>query len=295
MKKLVYAVLPCSLLLAAPARACDICGCGVSNYNPYLFPHLSKSYIGLSYISRSYRTFPIDDAPSRETYRSILLSGQYRVGKKLQLLALLPWQQNMLRSESGNRTLSGLGDITLLAQYKVWDHSTEKVRHTVLAGAGLKLATGRFTPAGTNKAADQNFQLGTGSTDYIVNGSYRISTGKWLFGAGGSYKYNTSNADGFRYGDVLNLSLLAAWRYEWANWSLLPYLQLSHEALSRDADHNVLQRHSGGTVAYAGGGIDLSTRAITLGLNYQFAAGQHLADGQISAEPKFSAHASFSF
>lgn len=295
MKLFYRAGLLCSLLAAVPAHACDICGCGVSNYNPYLFPHLARNYIGLTYIHRGFRTLPPDEAPAHETYRSFLLSGQVQVGKKLRLLALLPWQQNDLRSETGNRRLNGPGDITLLAQYLAWERSTERARQAILVGAGMKLAIGKFVPAGSEKAAEQNFQLGTGSYDFLVNGSYRLSLRRWTLAATASYKYNTANADGFRFGDVATAGLLAAWRQEWKRWSLTPYLQLSHESLQRDADRHVLQRHSGGTVFYAGGGVDVNTRSVTTGLNYQLAPDQSLAGGQIRVQPKFSAHASFAF
>jgi hypothetical protein len=295
MKQFLMAVLCIGLLGAAPALACDICGCGVSNYNPYLFPHLSKNYIGLSYVHRVFHTRPLDEPGSTERYATILLSGQYRLGKRIQLTALLPWQENTLLNEAGSRRLSGLGDVTLLGQFRVWDHLTKSLRQTVLVGGGVKLATGKFMPAATNKTDEQNFQLGTGSTDYLLNGSYRLSFRRWVFGASGSYKYNTSNADGFRYGDVINVGMIAVYRKDWEHLSLSPYVQLNHESQYRDADQHILQKYSGGTVFYAGGGIDLNTQKVTFGLNYQFAADQSLGAGQITAAPKFSAHASFSF
>src|SRR5437868_5621427 len=101
---LTGALLGC-LLLSLPARACDICGCGVSNYNPYLFPHLSRNYIGLTYLHRVYRTLPIDEPGGTERYNSILLSGQYMLGKKIQLTALLPYQMNTLVNDAGSRQL----------------------------------------------------------------------------------------------------------------------------------------------------------------------------------------------
>ena len=295
MKKYFTAVLLIGSLLSVPARACDICGCGVSNYNPFLFPHLSKSYIGLSYLHRTYHTRGDEGAFGTEHYNSFMLTGQYKLGKKLQFLALLPWQTNILTNDAGTRRAQGLGDITLNGQYRLWDQQTKKLRQTVLIGGGVKLATGRYVPAATDKADDQNFQLGTGSTDFLLNGSYRLSYRKWVFGASTSYKYNTANSDGFRFGDIWNAGVMAVYRQDWDKVSLLPYVQLTHEAQLQDADNHVLQSHSGGTVFYAGGGVDLNTKRFTIGLNYQFAADQSLAGGQIDVGPRLAAHASFAF
>ncbi|RYY66235.1 MAG: transporter [Chitinophagaceae bacterium] len=283
-------------LSAAPARACDICGCGVSYYNPNLFPHLSKNFVGLSYLHRLYHTAGHEGSVGTERYNSLLLTVQYAAGKRLKLVALLPWQFNTLRNEGGRRTLSGAGDATLLAQYRVWERSSDKgVRQVFVAGAGVKLPSGRYTAAAASKTEEQNFQLGTGSTDVLLNGVYRLNVRRWSLSATGSYKYNTVNRDGFRYGDVLNTGVQAAFRRERRNWSLTPYLQASGEWQLTDASNHVLQPASGGEVVYAGGGVDFNTRKVSLGVNYQAPIAQHLAGGLVQAKPGFSVRTTFLF
>ncbi|RYZ24554.1 MAG: hypothetical protein EOO16_00175 [Chitinophagaceae bacterium] len=296
MKRVLSAVLLASLLQALPASACDICGCGVSYYNPYLFPHLSKNYIGLSSIHRGYSTLSHDGGQSRERYHTLLLTAQYSIGSKFRVLALLPWQNNTLGNDAATRRLSGLGDVSLIGQYRLWEKNTDKgVRHVALVGAGVKLATGRYVPAATSKAEDQNFQLGTGSNDLLFNGSYRLSLRRLTFMATGSYKYNYANSDGYRFGDVLNAGLQVTLRQEWKNWSVAPYVQASPEWLLQDADRHILQPVSGGSALYAGGGVDLNNRKIAFGVNYQFAAAQNLAGGQIEARPRITLRTSFTF
>jgi hypothetical protein len=284
-----------SSLMARPARACDICGCGVSNYNPYLFPHLSKNYLGLGFLHRYYQTRSDEGAWSSERYNTALFTAQVGIGKRLQLQAVLPWQINDLQNESGSRHMQGMGDMIVVAQFRAWDHLTKKFRQTIVVGGGLKLPTGRYLAAGTDKPEDQNFQLGSGSTDFLLNGAYRLSFRQWVFGAGASYKYNTANGDEFRYGDSWNASFLAVYRKDWDKFSLAPYIQLMHETQYRDASDHELQKISGGTVFYAGGGLDLNTKRLTIGVSYRFAADQNLAAGEIHVGPQSSAHAAFTF
>ncbi|GAA4334568.1 hypothetical protein [Flaviaesturariibacter amylovorans] len=296
MNRFFPAALLGGLLCALPARACDICGGGVSNYNPYLFPQLSKSYIGLGYTHRSFRTKGENGSWSRERYQTLLLTGQYRLGRRLQLLGLLPWQHNALEQGEARRQVAGLGDLSLLAQYRLLDRPNDKgIRHTFLAGGGLKLATGRFVPAGSGKAEDQNLQLGSGSTDFLLNASYRLSVRKWLFVLTGSYKYNTVNSDGFRFGDIGTGGVMVAYRKEWKKFSVAPYVQAGHEFQYQDAERQVLQAHSGGSFWYTGGGFDINTRAITVGINCQWAPLQELAGGAIKVLPRAGVQASFSF
>ncbi|TCJ12128.1 hypothetical protein EPD60_16380 [Flaviaesturariibacter flavus] len=296
MKRILTTVLAGILLAATPAAACDICGCGVSYYNPYLFPHLSKSYIGLSSIHRTYTTLSHEGDASRERYHTLLLTAQYSLSRKIQLVGMLPWQFNTLQSSTGERHLSGAGDVTLLGQYRPWEHNSDKgIRQAVLVGAGVKLATGRYVPAATNKADDQNFQLGSGSNDLLLNGSYRVSLRKLTFSVSASYKYNNANSDDYRFGDIANVGIQAAWRQEWRRWSLSPYVQVSGDWMLKDADQHVLQTVSGGSVCYAGGGFDVNNRRLAFGASYQFAAAQDLAGGQIRVQPRLSLRTSVTF
>ncbi|GAB4092911.1 transporter family protein [Flaviaesturariibacter terrae] len=283
------------LLGNVPAGACDICGCGVSYYNPNLFPHLARNYFGISYLHRVYRTYT-DEGAGRESYNSLLLTAQYSVSSRFKLMAQLPWQANSLQGASTVRYLGGLGDASLLGQYRVWDRASDKgLRQTLLLGAGVKLPSGRYTGADAGKAGEQNFQLGTGSTDLLLNGAYRVSLPRWTFSANGSYKYNTSNRDGFRYGDMVSSGLQAAYRKEWRRWSLAPYVQLSGEWQLPDARQHVIQEESGGRVLYTGAGVDINTRRLAFGINYQAAPLQRLAGGQVEVGGGLSLRSTFLF
>ena len=275
------------------ANACDICGCGVSNYNPFLFPHLSKTYLSLSYLHRTYHTHQGTEYAGTEYYNSILAAGQYSFGKKLQVVAMLPYQINRLDNAEGVKNISGVGDASILVNYKLWDKMTKQNRHTILIGGGFKLPTGKYSPAKNETINDQNFQLGTGSFDYLLNASYRLSYRKWMFGAASSYKYNTSNHDDYRFGDVLTNGATIVYRQEMDNFSLAPYVQLVHEKQMKDASNHVIHEHSGRHVLYTGAGLDINTRKIAVGFNYQFAPEQDLAHGDINVKPRFTTHISF--
>jgi hypothetical protein len=273
------------------ASACDICGAGAGSYNPFLNPHLSRHYTSASFVHRCYNTLSDEGIASREYYNSLLLGGQFTIGNRLQLIASVPYQFNSLTNQYGKIKISGLGDISLLVNYKIFDKEQGKNRHTVLLGAGVKLASAQYNPE--VKDGGENFQLGTGSTDYLVNGMYRFGTGNWNFNVVGTYKYNSANKNDYRYGDILTTALTIARRIAVKENSIAPYLQFTMESHMKDADKHVLQQHSGGHVCYSGGGIDLSTQRFTIGAAGQFAPTQHLAGGMITVKPSFSTHISF--
>ncbi len=294
MKK-ILAVAAIFLGSMIQTRACDICGCGVSNYNPYLFPHLSKAYVGLSYYYRQYHTTAADGSINKEFYNSLLLTGQFTIGKRLQLVGMVPYQFNHLSAINGTKHLNGVGDITLVANYQVWERKSKGQRHTLTGGLGVKLPTGKYTPVTITEKEQQNFQIGTGSVDYLLNAAYRFSVKNWVFAGTSNYKYNTANSDDFRYGDVWTNGVTAIYRNDFENISLLPYLSFTGEHYMKDANKHILQDHSGGNVFLAGAGLDVNTRKIAVGMNCQVPVSQNISKGEILAKPRISAHFSFIF
>src|SRR5690242_14456097 len=50
-----------AVIIANCTKACDICGCGVGNFNPYMFPHLVQRFVSIGYNYRTYETKAHDD------------------------------------------------------------------------------------------------------------------------------------------------------------------------------------------------------------------------------------------
>lgn len=291
MKKLSLAALFCGAALSS--LACDVCGSGVSNYNPFLLPHLAKSHINLSYFHRSFKEMHGGVETGSQQYQSLVIGAQYSLTKKVQLTALVPIQFNHLNTHEGRVQSNGLGDVTLLANYKLLD-KRGTIRHNILVGGGVKLPTGKFSTVKDN-STQQAFQLGSGSVDYLLNGSYRATWKKWVFSVMGSYKYNTPNREGFRFGDVMSSGLTTAYRIERNGYSLAPYVQVIGEQQMANASKNVLQTATGGKALYTGAGLDVNTRRIAVGVNYQLAPAQNLQGGMLQARPRIAAHVSFLF
>jgi hypothetical protein len=293
MRKILITVFLSMAILKT--YACDICGCSVSNYNPFLFPHMSKAYFSAGYIHRHYYVYPNSPKSADQNFNSLLLTTQYRIGKKMHFAAMLPYQVNKLVTRSAVRNVSGAGDISILLNYNLVDKITKRHRQTVMIGGGIKLASGAYTRAKAKDIDEQNFQLGTGSTDYILNASYRLSYRKWILSTSASYKYNTANRDDYRFGDVCNAGVNLIYRVDKDQLSITPYVELSSEHQMKDAAGHALQEHSGGNVFYTGTGVDVNTKKIAVGFKYSIPAIQDLAQGMILVKPGFSSHLSFTF
>jgi hypothetical protein len=293
MKKILFTIVIAMAMQAG--HACDICGMGVSNSNPFLFPHLHKRYFGINYLYRSYQITTDDGITSTERYNTWLMAAQFTIGKRIQIYASLPMQANSEEDYFGKKSINGLGDATFSINYKLFDRTAGINRHTILIGGGIKLPTRQNTTVRSTELNQQNFQLGTGSLDYTINGAYTFTRKAWTFGATASYKYNTQNDAGFRFGDIMTTSVVAAYTHRCDQFSLSPYIQLKNEVQMVNADDHVLQTHTGGEALYTTVGTDVNFKKITFGVAYQLAPIQDLAEHQVIVNPSFSARISFTF
>jgi len=299
MKKVFIALF---ILIIGPAsNACDICGCGVGNFNPYMFPHLAQKFISVGYNYRYYRTYAHDDlgneTMNREYYQSISLAGQLTIAGKLELMGYLPFQSNLQKGVEGNKSLNKLGDAILLANYRLFDHisSHDQVRQTIVAGGGMKLPTGSYHyEEGSEEQVDNpNFQAGTGSTDFLLNGYYSLRYKKFAMSTGITYTMTTANKDDYRFGNRLLTVVQFKYVMDAGNISIIPNVGFAIDQMDQDKQSGADIDHTGGHNIQATVGLDVNNRKIGAGIFYSRPVSQDLAMGHIRAMPGLNIHVSF--
>jgi hypothetical protein len=304
MKKICIILLLFTLSFIQTS-ACDICGCGVGNFNPYMFPHLSKNFLSLGYQYRNYHTHFFENGEefnNKERYATYSLSGQYSPAKNLQLMAVIPFQANRQSGPEGNKSLNQLGDIILLANYKLWDHTSGKennmVRQTLQAGGGIKFATGGYYFDENNEThvGNSNFQAGTGSTDYLLNAYYSIRFKKLAFSTGVNYKMNTTNKNGYQFGNRFQNVTQIKYIKDIGSFSIIPSVGILAERMQEDKQDGLKVDNSrtGGYNTQVLLGVDINNKKWALGINYSSSLKQSLAAGQINARPGLNIHLSYS-
>jgi len=299
MKKSLIALL--AITMAYTSNACDICGCGVGNFNPHMFPHFAQKFITFGYNYRDYQSNAHDDMGNemlnREYYHSFSAAGQFTIARKIELMGYLPFQSNVQKGPEGNKSLNKLGDAVFLANYRIVDHSSSnnKLRQTVVGGVGIKLPTGGYHyEEGSEKEVDNpNFQAGTGSTDFLLNGSYSLRYGKCAMSTGITYKMNTTNKEDYCFGDRLLTVVQFNYVKDVGNISVIPNVGVMIEKMNEDELGGVAVDHTGGHNMQATVGLDVNNRKIAAGIFYNKPINQDLGMGHVLAMPGVNVHVSF--
>jgi len=285
-------------------NACDICGCGVNNFYIGILPQFHHKFIGVRYQFNSFNTRLAADQTqfSKDFYQAAELWGGWNVGKKLQLLAFIPVNHNYQNSDEGISKLTGLGDITLLANYKLVDINSVGSKGGIFSqqlwiGGGVKLRTGKFEIENDDPdvAAAANRQLGSGSTDLLLNAMYNVRIDRFGINTSASYKLNSANKDQYKFGDKFMASSFVYYPIAFSKTTISPNLGILYEKTKASELQGSKIDLTGGNILRASLGVEISFDKTTFGFNTQLPLAQNFAENQTHSKIKGMAHISFAF
>lgn len=290
-------------LAGSNATACDVCGCANSGSYFGLMPQSHKSIVGVRYNYLNFDTHPDSRIlATKETFNVAELYGRFFPVKRVQVMAFVPYRFDRQVTSAITKTNSGLGDITALASYNVFNTlmdgtSSSALNHSLMLGGGIKLPTGKFRFDENNPldVANANFQLGTGSTDLIVNAFYSLNWDKWGLSANISRKFNTTNAEGYRFGDQVYGTLDLFRSFEIGKLSLVPSVGVYAEQMDKGKQHGALLDITGGTIVNGSVGVNLFAEKWMLGVNAQRPVHQVSGSGHVFLNDRVQVQLGFLF
>lgn len=276
MKKLL---IFCTLLCATAGSllACDVCGCSLGGNYYGILPQFRKNFIGLRWSQAKFYAHMnhgavLGEEHSNDTYSKVELWGRYYVSEKIQVFAFIPYSYNSMNGTEQKIKTDGIGDVSLLANYlllNTGEDKTKKLRHTLLAGVGVKLPTGKYDLEDNGLIVNRNFQLGTGSVDFILSGVYTIRYRKIGLNSEAGYKINTRNKDEYLFGNQFHASTRVFYWQNIKSLSLLPNVGVYYEQAAQHKDKDIIQANTGGSAVLLSAGMELYYRNFSVGFTFQ--------------------------
>jgi len=300
--KLIVAIF--AICITSNSFACEICGCGTGNYYIGLLPQFNNHFIGLRYQYSSFKTTMKDDATqySKDRFQAAELWGGWNMGKRWQVLAIVPFNIIHQVSDDGRTSNSGVGDIAMVGNYKIFDiasatASKKLVTQQLWLGAGVKLATGKFIVDQNDEAlvAIANTQTGSGSTDFILNASYNISVNNVGINTSSRYKLNTTNTDQYYFGNKFSVNSFAYYSIKKNNTVITPNAGLLYDHNDASKLNNQKIDMTGGYLFSAAAGMEVNVKKLTIGFNAQLPLTQNFADNQTKTKVKGMVHVTVGF
>ncbi len=294
MKK--YIILIAIIPISISSFACEICGCGVGNFYMGILPHFKKGFIGVRYHYTTYHTVMADDATqySYDYFKSTELWGGINIGKKMQLLAFAPYNFNKQVGDDGITKTDGLGDITLLANYKFFNHTklfkNKKIEQSLFIGGGFKLPTGKFNADVSDPmmvaASTVNTQIGSGSFDFLLNTMYNVKWNKFGVNTSATYKINTTNSSTVKYGNKAIVNATAFYNIGSNDLIVSPNAGLLYENIAVNLNNGKTIASTGGQALLATVGVQVKFDKFSVGANFNIPLSQNYSDNQTKIQSK---------
>ena len=184
------------------------------------------------------------------------LAWQYGLRHDLQVGIAVPYVDVERESAGGQQAAAGIGDVELLAKWRVkrWDGPSLAVNAALIALVSLPTGDDDHRRGALELEPDQ--QVGSGGIDPAIGFAITPEPGRWRFNAAVLYRFRTdTDGDGDRLGDSLFAELAVGNRF-WLEPYPGPFLRLDLFARfhhdRRDRLDDVLLADSGGSRLDAG-------------------------------------------
>jgi hypothetical protein len=296
-------IISCLLLIHFPTKACEVCGCGIGNNYFSLQPNLSKNFVGIRIRSLEFDSHLLmgDRFRTKEEFIISELFARVNVTERLQFIATLPYMSSKQQTTSQNHQLSGVSDVSVIANYNVFESQSmgesNNFKQSVIIGGGIKLPTGKYSLERANNSVENpNFQLGTGSLDYFVVGNYLVNFDKIGVSFDGTFRLTTQNSEQYTFGNRLISSAQVFYTFRPNNeFMIMPIGGFVAEFSGMDRKTGEFVSVTGGNALFASIGVESSFSFFAFGFSFSTPIQQNIGGGALKNLSRFQAHTSFLF
>ncbi|MBP6041047.1 MAG: transporter [Flavobacterium sp.] len=277
---------------------CDACGCSASGGSMGFASMLNSNFVGVRYFNQQYQSTDGLYSNSlwyKENFNTTQVWARIPVKEDIQISVLLPYHSHNRDTPAGKQSIRGIGDITLLAMYRLYQTHKDSTYlvHTWQMGGGLKLPTGKFNETNSG-AINPSFQVGTGSWDYLLATEYIVRRKQFGLNTMLNYVIKTENQKNYRFGNQLNYAATFFYLYEKEALSFAPQLGLAGETYASNYQHGIQLKETSGNALFGKIGFEVGRNAFSFGANAMLPIKQNLTGGNVEANYRWSINLNYS-
>lgn len=277
---------------------CDACGCSASGGSMGFASMLNSNFVGIRYFNQHYKSsngLYSNSSWYNESFNTIQVWARIPIYKNIQVSALVPYHFHTRETVSGNQDIKGIGDITVLGMFKLFQTKKDStfLVHTLQVGGGVKAPTGKFDQANAGNI-NPSFQVGTGSWDYLLTTEYVIKRKKYGLNTMLNYVFKTQNDKKYRFGNQLNYATTFFYLYEKKKFSLAPQAGIAGEVYGSNYQYSEKVSKTSGDVFFGKLGFEMGKNKFSLGANVMLPINQNLASNRVEANYRWSVNLNYS-
>ncbi|MGC4039427.1 MAG: transporter [Flavobacterium sp.] len=299
MKKYLFILVVSFQFAAAKGKgSCDACGCSASGGSMGFASMLNSNFVGIRYFNQNYKSTDglYSNSPwYDENFNTIQAWARIPVHKNIQISALVPYHFHNKETETGKQDINGIGDITVLAMYRLYQTHKDStfLVHTLQLGGGIKAPTGKFDQANAG-SVNPSFQVGTGSWDYLLATEYIVRRKQFGLNTMLNYVIKTENDKHYQFGNQFNYSATFFYLHETKKISIAPQLGLAGEVYGNNRQYGEIVRMTSGNILFGKLGFEVGKDKLSMGANVMLPVSQNLSAGRVEANYRWSLNFNYS-
>ena len=277
---------------------CDACGCSASGGSMGFASMLNSNFVGIRYFNQQYKSSDglYSNSPwYKENFNTVQVWARVPVSENIQVSALIPYHFHDRETSSGNKKIDGVGDVTVLAMYRLYQTHKDStfLVHTLQMGAGIKAPTGKFNEANSG-SVNPSFQVGTGSWDYLLAAEYILRRKQFGLNAMFNYVLKTENQKNYQFGNQFNYAGTLFYLYEKNDFSIVPQLGLAGEIYESNYQQSQKLKDTSGAILFSKLGFEVGKDRFSFGANTMLPINQNLTGGNVEANYRWSINMNYS-
>ena len=142
-------------------------------------------------------------------------------------------------------------------------------------------------------ASAANIQLGSGSTDILLNAMYNVRIDKFGINTTATYKLNSTNKDQYEFGKKFLACSFAYYPIAVSKIVIGPNVGVLYEKTHPSELHSSKIDLTSGSVLEGSAGVEISFNKIAIGFNAQLPLAQNFGENQTTQKLRGMAHVSF--
>lgn len=277
---------------------CDACGCSASGGSMGFSSMLNSNFVGIRYFNQSYTSRDgifVNSPWIDENFNTVQVWARIPVTPKIQLATLIPYQFHERALATGVENIEGLGDISIIGTYTVYQTQKDSTvfTHNLQLGGGIKIPSGKFNEANNAGSINQSFQVGTGSFDYLFVTDYVIKKQNLGLNAMLNYTVKTKNKKNYQYGNQLNYGSTLFYLLDYDAVKLMPQVGLAGEVYESNKQYGAFLPDTAGSVLFSKFGLEAGKDKFSIGINTMLPINQNLSNGGIKANYRWSVNLNY--
>ena len=278
---------------------CDACGCSSNGGSMGFSSMFNNNFVGVRYFYQSYTSKDgiFNNSPwVDENFNTVQAWARIPITRKLLLSALVPYHFHTRERSTGDESIEGLGDISVLAMYNIYETTRDSTvfTHKLQMGGGVKMPTGKYNSENNKGSVNPGFQVGTGSWDYLLATEYVLKKGQLGLNTMLTYTFKTENEKLYQFGNQFNYGATFFYLIEKDALKWVPQLGIAGEVFESNRQYEQLVPDSAGDIVFTKFGLEAGRKNFSIGLNAMLPINQNLSNGKVESNYRWSVNLNYS-